>query len=176
MFSVYLDHLKQPDGQEVVDYLSVVPISAAEDLVSGVAVLPEQEGRIAMVRVHRHPLGASLWEVPRGFIDSGETPSQAAVRELREETGFVVAAEGLLSLGVVAPEPGLVAGRVRLFAALACTAGRTSQQVELGHLEVRLFSRSQVLEQIAKGEIQDPCTLVAYFAFAQQRGWRDRAR
>ena len=33
---------------------------------------------------------ASTWELPAGLIDEGETPSQAGVRELLEETGFEV--------------------------------------------------------------------------------------
>jgi 8-oxo-dGTP pyrophosphatase MutT (NUDIX family) len=28
-------------------------------------------------------------ELPAGLIDAGETPEQAAVRELKEETGYV---------------------------------------------------------------------------------------
>ena len=32
----------------------------------------------------------SRWDIPKGHIEEGETPIQAAVRECQEETGFVV--------------------------------------------------------------------------------------
>jgi putative (di)nucleoside polyphosphate hydrolase len=33
------------------------------------------------------PAGLSAWQMPQGGIDPGETPAQAALRELREEVG-----------------------------------------------------------------------------------------
>jgi putative (di)nucleoside polyphosphate hydrolase len=33
------------------------------------------------------PAGLSAWQMPQGGIDPGETPAQAAMRELAEETG-----------------------------------------------------------------------------------------
>ena len=34
------------------------------------------------------PAGKEAWCLPKGLIEKGETPEQAAVRECREETGF----------------------------------------------------------------------------------------
>lgn len=46
-----------------------------------------------------HVTGHDHWDLPKGGIEAGETPSQAALRETREETGLVLAAHALLELG-----------------------------------------------------------------------------
>jgi len=45
---------------------------------------PEGMSEIALVSVK----GGTAWCLPKGLIDSGETPEMAAVREVREETGL----------------------------------------------------------------------------------------
>ena len=45
-------------------------------------------GRYILIRQFRPPTGADVLEFPAGLIDEGESPEQAAVRELREETGY----------------------------------------------------------------------------------------
>jgi len=46
-----------------------------------------------------HVTGHDHWDLPKGGIDAGETPLQAALRETREETGLQLDAAGLLDLG-----------------------------------------------------------------------------
>ena len=53
-----------------------------------VAVIVEREGKVLGVRQHRPPIDRATWELPAGLIDPGETPSQAAARELAEEAGL----------------------------------------------------------------------------------------
>lgn len=45
-------------------------------------------GRIILVRQYRPPADSLVLEFPAGLINPGEDPAQAAVRELREETGY----------------------------------------------------------------------------------------
>jgi len=46
-----------------------------------------------------HVTGQGHWDLPKGGMNDGETPLQAALRETREETGLVLAPETLLDLG-----------------------------------------------------------------------------
>jgi putative (di)nucleoside polyphosphate hydrolase len=55
---------------------------------SGVGIMLLSRGGLAFVghRI-RMPAGLARWQMPQGGIDTGETPRQAALRELREEIG-----------------------------------------------------------------------------------------
>jgi 8-oxo-dGTP pyrophosphatase MutT (NUDIX family) len=46
-----------------------------------------------------HVTGQNHWDLPKGGIDTGETPIQAALRETREECGLRLDAQALLDLG-----------------------------------------------------------------------------
>lgn len=163
VFSVYFDRLEQPDGRQVVDYLSVIPKTLCKDGISGVAVLPECDGKLGLVHVYRHPLGTAAWEIPRGFVDPKESAAEAALRELREEAGMETAAANLADLGTLAPEPGLIAARIQIYWAQQCVRGGFDSAKELGHGALRFFTPDEVAGLIAGNEIQDPCTLVACF-------------
>lgn len=56
---------------------------AVPDFVVAAIVMRDDEGRILVVRKQ----GTSRFMLPGGKIEPGETPSQAAVREAREELG-----------------------------------------------------------------------------------------
>lgn len=53
------------------------------------AVLIEKENRVLLVRRVNQP-HRGLWTLPAGFVNGGEDPAQAAMRECLEETNLVV--------------------------------------------------------------------------------------
>lgn len=54
----------------------------------GVVALSDQ-GEVYLVGQYRYPTDCYSWEIPEGAAEHGETPLQAAMRELREETGLI---------------------------------------------------------------------------------------
>lgn len=60
---------------------------------------------VGLVQQHRHNQGGDVWNVPRGFLDSGESHQNAASRELAEETGYLVDAGTVFRLPGVGANP-----------------------------------------------------------------------
>jgi len=66
-----------------------------------------------IIEQYRPPVGKVVIELPAGLIDDGETPEEAAIRELREETGYE--AQGVLdSSSVLATDPGMTTATMKL--------------------------------------------------------------
>ena len=53
---------------------------------------------LVLIRQLRPAVNKTVIELPAGLIDKGETPKQAGIRELKEETGFIVSRTLLFSL------------------------------------------------------------------------------
>ncbi len=91
-------------GHELVDHPAAV-----------VVVALDEEDRAWMVRVPRAATGGSLVEAPAGLVDEGETPEQAARRELKEECGLEAESWELMASGY--SSPGFTDERISLFLA-----------------------------------------------------------
>lgn len=81
-FSVCVDQLQLPHGNQM-SYTSLkIGTHAA-------AVLAKtKDGKLIINKEYRHPTGKWLLSCPGGRIDTGESPMEAAKRELLEETGY----------------------------------------------------------------------------------------
>jgi mutator protein MutT len=60
-------------------------------------IIADEAGRITLVRRAIEP-GVGLWVFPGGYVDRGETPQVAAVREAREECGLDVRLDALVNV------------------------------------------------------------------------------
>jgi ADP-ribose pyrophosphatase len=159
-FEIFFDDVNDATGNAVSNYLVVAPKITSGDLVTGVAILPIVEGRLGLLRIYRHAIKRHLWEIPRGFIDPGEPERNSARRELVEETGLTCTNADLESLGVIAPEPGILAARVHLFVARRCEPVRPFKADEFGHKEFRWFEPEDYFAMCQNEEVQDSSTLI----------------
>jgi ADP-ribose pyrophosphatase len=161
-FDIFFDHVADQRGAEVENYLVVTPHSLRPDGLAGITVLPVLEDGIVLLESYRHAIGATTLEAARGFIDAGETPAQAAVRELEEEAGLICAPDRLVALGFCAPEAGMIQARVALFAALDCrpaAGARDPEEIGLGHRVHFPFDRLQALRRAMV--LEDVTTVIA---------------
>lgn len=60
-----------------------------QSMPEGAAVIMHRAGRVWLCLREKCDSQNGLWSVPGGTIEPGETPVQAALRELEEETGIV---------------------------------------------------------------------------------------
>lgn len=75
--------------------------------------VPEQDGKILLTRRAINP-GRGLWTFPGGFVEFGESVTDAAVRETFEETGLKVDLTGLLNVYTYPGAPVIIVYRARI--------------------------------------------------------------
>ncbi len=146
--SVRLDEVEMEDGsfapREVVEHKPAV------------CVLPfDSDGNVYLVRQYRHPMGQDILEAPAGLMEAGETPEEAALRELREETG---ALGTVTPVGDFYPTPGYCSEVIHLFLGKVESFGLTDPD-EDEFIKTEKLSFDAFYEMASDGRIKDGKTV-----------------
>lgn len=131
------------------EWVNVVPVTRAGDIV--------------LVRQERHGSESFTLELPGGIVDPGEGPAEAALRELREETGY---RGGVAEpLGSVHPNPALQANRCWSFLARDVEPEGLQQLDGKEEIEVVVLPWLELRERVRRGEISHSLVVSALYLF-----------
>ncbi|MFP6854893.1 MAG: NUDIX hydrolase [Opitutales bacterium] len=161
IFEVRRLRCSHPDGREGDFY-----VLDTSDWVNVVALTPQEE--LIFVRQFRFGSGELSWEVPGGVIDPGESPVDAAVRELQEETGFV--GDQVRSLASCRPNPAILRNRCHF---VLIEGARPLAETDFDpneELETRLVPLAEAVSWAKAGRVEHALSLDALCYLWLERG------
>ena len=165
------DHVVVVEGEEpVVRQYTRHPGAVA------VVVMRGEEGgeEILLLRQYRHPVNASLWEIPAGLLDiPGEDSLVAAERELAEEADLKAARWDVLVDFFTSPGGSTEPLRVFLARDLEATETSFEREDEEATMEYAWVSLSDALDWVLAGRLHNPSTVIGILSAhaARGRGW-----
>ena len=152
VFNIYeddiLNHHNNPSIREMVDHSG------------GVGIIAYQNDDIILIKQYRYAIDQWIYEIPAGKLELNENPNEAAIRELKEETGYH--ANHLESLGMMYPTPGYSNEKIYLFLATDLEEGEPSfdrdEWIVTEHVQL-----SEAIKMIENHQILDAKTIIAIY-------------
>lgn len=138
---------------EMPDYVTVIAVTSEEKLV--------------LVEQFRPAVETSVLEFPSGHVDAGETPEQAAIRELKEETGFT--ANNLSFLGKYWSDTGRNGNRLWCYLALNTVQDPSWKQTE-ELVKPVLLTKQAFIDHINQSKFNHALNLTAVAAAQLKHG------
>lgn len=146
VFTVVKEHAKNPRTGAEGDF----SIIKAPDWV--VTLASPEEGAFLMVNQYRFGTRNLSWEFPAGCLDAGESPLDAAARELLEETGYKPETAGRV-IGKFNPNPALQGNTCWIVRFDRVSDTGTKHWDDFEELELRLLRESEIKRMASDGRI-----------------------
>ncbi|MFV0387590.1 MAG: NUDIX hydrolase [Pyrinomonadaceae bacterium] len=130
-----------------------------------VNVIPTTKSdEVILIEQFRHGSGKIELEIPGGMIDLGESPENAAIRELKEETGFEC--EELVPIGFSLPNPAIQDNRTFHFWAKNCRKTSKTNFDENESIVLRTVPIDEIPELVRNAKITHAIVLAAFYNFS----------
>lgn len=134
-----------------------------------VGVIPlTEDGYTYLVGQYRFPLRKYSWEIPEGGCPFHENPEQAALRELREETGIIashleIIVDGISLSNSVSDE----SGKIYLARGLKFIGNDPDPSEKL---QIRKMKLQKAIEMCLSGEIHDSLSIIGLLSLKNRLG------
>lgn len=156
--NLYKDTIEFPNGY-VIDKFHLLDFE--REAVA--AVMENEAGEAVFARIPRYTTGMAEWELPAGGMEPGESPLEAAKRELIEETGYTSTRHELIY--TYYPMNGQAN---QVFHIVFCKAGNHVQAFDSNEVsEVCWFAKDQVRQMLKEQKIKDGFSLTALLLWLQ---------
>lgn len=153
LFQTRYDWVKNPRNAKSMKAV----ILQSPDWINVVAVTPER--KIVVVEQFRFGVAKTTVEIPAGIIEKDETPQQAAIRELQEETGYTAAS--WTYLGWFEANPAFLNNVCHSWLALDVTKSHSPHLDDGEEIAVTELSLAEVRGEIHKGNMRNSLTVLA---------------
>ena len=161
ILSVDLSH--RSHGDKKGEFVSL----ALPNWVTIIPLIEKEDSRkvFLMERQYRHGSESVTLEFPAGLTEEGESPLEAARRELREETGMEAELIELVSFN---PNPAFMTNRQTFFLAKDLVKKGEQELDENEEIELLYVPVEEVISKMGKEEYSNGIMLAALFAFMRE--------
>ena len=139
------DKIELPDGRIIPEFY----VLEYPEWVNVIAITTD--GRFVMERQYRYAADSTNYEIPSGVMEQGETPLEAAMRELKEETGY--GGGQWRELMCISANPTSMTNMTHCFVATGVEKVSDQHLDATEELEVHLLSRDEVLTLLQNNEM-----------------------
>ena len=139
------DKIELPDGRIIPEFY----VLEYPDWVNVIAITTD--GKFVMERQYRYAADSTNYEIPCGVMEQGETPLEAAMRELKEETGY--GGGQWRELMCISANPTSMTNMTHCFVATGVQKVSDQHLDATEELEVHLLSRDEVLALLQNNEM-----------------------
>jgi ADP-ribose pyrophosphatase len=129
------------------DYATAVPFVSKDEIL--------------VIESYRHLVDSTQIEVPSGYIDEGESPKEAAIRELKEETGYT--AKDVIPIGHYTLDYSMFEQKGNLFVAYGLAKEQEQSLGIMEKIDVKIMNIKDIKQLLLEGRILNAASIVALY-------------